>query len=480
MNEVFVPDPTLLQTAAGGIVGWFVILAMLRLVRSPKTPAAGPETTELGEEPPALVNLLVSDFKPTRDAVPATLLDLAARGVVEIEDRGISNYFCRVLPSAPALTTYENKLLEHLRSIAVEGVVPAEGLTTGPQDESNRWWTSFKKQIVDEARSRGLSRNLWSATTRVVLGVAVALVALAFGAATGFRDLEDMKDSSLLNFVVIGFWAMVFSFAAVLASTRQTDTREGRRAAARWLGIRRSLGRSPSFEVLPPTGVVVWERHLAYATAMNLAGRTAAALPMGAESDTSAWSAVTGRWREVRVRYPRLRPGWGRHPLVALAFGALGTYVGIQMVGSASGADLTSAPLEWTWFFAVLWWILGLVVLARSLTQLVRAVPDLVLRRPVEGRVLRCRTRWSLIPVPTQSEREHCRFFIALDDGRSQEVRAFRVSAKKFEQVRQGMDASLTVTPFLGYVSEISARPGGEERGPSLVPKAKWVATPER
>ena len=457
VTELFVPDPTQLRIAAAGIVAWLALLGILRLVRSPKTPPPGPETTELGEEAPALVNLLVNDFKATRDAVPATLLDLAARGVVEIEDRGLSNYFCRVSPGTPGLTAYEDKLLGHLRGVAVDGVVPAEALTTGPQDESKRWWMAFRKEIVEEARAKGLSRNLWDGRTWAVLGVGAAFLAVAVGAATGFRDIEDMEQSALLTFVVNGFWVTVFSLIAVVTSTRQTDTPEGRRAAARWIGIRRALGRAPSFDVLPPTGVVVWERHLAYATAMGLAGRTVATLPMGAESDTSAWSAATGRWREVRVRYPRLRPGWGRHPLVALAVGALGTYFGLRLVGTASDADLTSAPLSWSWFFAVLAWIVALLVLTRSLTQLVRALPDLVLRRRIEGRILRCRTRWSPVPVPTQSDRQYCRFYIALDTGRSQDIRAFRVNARRFAEVRQGMDASFTVTPYLGYVSEVSA-----------------------
>ena len=83
------------------------------------------------------------------------------------------------------------------------------------------------------------------------------------------------------------------------------------------------------FPTLPPTGVAVWERYLAYGAALGVARSAVAALPMGAESDTRAWSAYGGEWREVRVRYPLLwPPGWGMGPLNALALGLGGFLVG--------------------------------------------------------------------------------------------------------------------------------------------------------
>jgi hypothetical protein len=55
----------------------------------------GPRTLELGPEPPAVVNFLVNDFRVTDDAVPATLIDLAARNVVDVEWRGPTSTFGR-------------------------------------------------------------------------------------------------------------------------------------------------------------------------------------------------------------------------------------------------------------------------------------------------------------------------------------------------------------------------------------------------
>src|SRR5439155_26587161 len=72
----------------------------------------------------------------------------------------------------------------------------------------------------------------------------------------------------------------------------------------------------------------------AYGAAMGVARAAVAALPMGAESDTRAWSAYGGEWREVRVRYPHLwRPGWGMWPPKAAALGLLGLLIGAAALG---------------------------------------------------------------------------------------------------------------------------------------------------
>jgi hypothetical protein len=37
-------------------------------------------------------------------------------------------------------------VLEHVAGLAVEGIVPADALTTGPQDQSSKWWGRFQRQ----------------------------------------------------------------------------------------------------------------------------------------------------------------------------------------------------------------------------------------------------------------------------------------------------------------------------------------------
>jgi hypothetical protein len=424
---------------------------VLWAARWPRRVPPGAETTDLGPETPAVANLLVHRFNPTRDAVPATLVDLAARGLVEIEDRGIGRYFCRLTEKTALLEPYEARMLGHLRSVAADGVVPVEALTTGPQDRSKAWWNAFRKDVVAHAQSQGLCANLWSGRAKWALAAFGLVLLLLYGVATGFRDSEDVADSPLLNAVILGGFACVMALAAVAKSTRQTSTDEGVLAGSRWLGVRRALDESPSFELLPPSGVVVWERHLAYAAALGVAPRSIRALPMGAESDTEAWTASSGDWRKVTVRYPRFRPGWGRHPLHALAVGALGTWIAYLLLGIATG-DVGDDE-AWLKLFALGVLGLAVLVLTRSLPQLLWGLIDLFVTRDVSGAVLRARTRWGLFPYFTQTnEKENLRFFVALDDGRSTTVNAYRVRPALYSSLPQGVGASLTVTPNLGYV----------------------------
>ncbi len=61
--------------AAGAWLTWALLVWFRRV---PRLPRAGPETATLGPEPPAVANLLVNEWYVTSEAVPATLLDLAA------------------------------------------------------------------------------------------------------------------------------------------------------------------------------------------------------------------------------------------------------------------------------------------------------------------------------------------------------------------------------------------------------------------
>ena len=459
MDDLYVPDPALVRLAFGALVAWFVLLGLLRVVRSPRRPRPGPETTELGTEPPALVNLVTNRFKLTADAVPATLVDLAARGVIEIEDRGLGDFYCRLKERPRGLTPYEQMLLDHLQRVAVDGVVPAEALTTGPQDVSRAWWGEFRNRVVVHARGAGFARNLWSAATIGILFAAGAVVALLYFWALGFHDPDGVAQATLLDVVSVGGGAAVATLLVTAVSQRQTDTEAGRRAAARWLGVREAMEGSPSFGVVPPTGVIVWERHLAYAAALGVAPRAIRSLPMGAESDTEAWTARAGGWQKVAVRYPRWRPGWGRHPGLALLVGGFGSYVGYNML-RLGVEDMGFSG--WTSVAAAVAASLGAVVFVRSTFQLLAALADLlVYKKKVSGKILRARTRWGPVPYMTQSDdRQYVRCFIAIEDGRSETLTAYRVRTKIYDEVRQGAEVELEVTPRLGYVSRVTRRPG--------------------
>lgn len=79
-------DLALLALATGAL--WIAGAAILYASRHPAEPPVGARTLDLGPEPPAVANFLVHDFRVTDEAVAATLIDLAARRVAEIEQRG--------------------------------------------------------------------------------------------------------------------------------------------------------------------------------------------------------------------------------------------------------------------------------------------------------------------------------------------------------------------------------------------------------
>src|SRR6185369_1581117 len=135
----------------------------------------GPPTLDLGPEPPAVANLLVHDFRVTQDAVPATLLDLAARRLVEIEEREPGSYVCRLEQRADTgLTSYEQRVMELLRSRASGGIVPAQALTTGPKEQSKGWWKGFEKDVIGDAQQRGLCLDILDKRTFLWLSAAAA------------------------------------------------------------------------------------------------------------------------------------------------------------------------------------------------------------------------------------------------------------------------------------------------------------------
>src|SRR5918911_2200282 len=313
-----VPWFTIAATAAA-TAPWLLAVLVVYLRRRPDKPEPGPPTLDLGPEPPAIANFLVHDFRVTQDAVPATLLDLAARRLVEIEEREPGAYVCRLeKASGGELTSYEQRVMELLRSRASGDVVPAGALTTGPKEESKRWWKGFQKEVVADAQRRGLCVDILDKRTFLWLSAAAAAPATLLGVLAGGR-------------VGFGYWVVAFFLLGwVMGLHTQRETPEGLAAASRWLGVRAKLAEDEAFQSQAPIAVTLWERHLAYGAAFGLAQAAVHALPMGAESDHHAWSSYSGQWRSVRIRYPHFVPlGWGLHPFVVVLRAGIGLAVAV-------------------------------------------------------------------------------------------------------------------------------------------------------
>jgi hypothetical protein len=442
--------------SVGGVLtaAWLAFAGVIRAAREPRNPASAAETMDLGPESPAVANLLTRNFRVTPDAVPATLLDLAARRVgIELEQTHPGAYACRLRPEVlsnsrgAAVTPYEERVLEFVYRRAVDGVVPAGALTTGPRDESRRWFRQFRNEVVAEAQARGLSRDLWDRSTLSLLYVGAALPSLPFGFAAGWWAFFAALAGGL---GVVG---------ALDAAKRQRETRAGLEAGGRWLGVRTKLAQDEVFPTLPPTAVAVWERYLAFGAALGVARGAVAALPMGAESDTRAWSSYGGDWHEVRVRYPHpflWPPGWGMWPPKAAALGLGGFLIGglleflVLRFGVFSATESVPSsvlavliPVE-----IAVGIVGGLILLAGSIC-LVTAIADLRQPTEVEGQILRLRVRGT---------EDHRRHYVGVDDGQSSKVMAWLVAPGVYAGLQQGQTVRAVVTRFLGYVRSLEVR----------------------
>ena len=414
---------------------WLAIVGAVRIHRQPREPAELEPTLDLGPESPALAGFLAGNFKVRRDAVPATLLDFCARGLAEIKRVDVNTYACELGgPPREELTRYEQRVWDVLRKRVRNGVVPAQALTTGPGDESKRWWKGFVNEVIDDAQERGLSRDLWPRGLAAVVALGAAVPALICGIAWG----EDAFYISLV---------LPAAVIALIYGRRQRDTPEGLEAAARWRAVQAKLAENPVFAEQPPHAVELWERLLAYGAALGVAPGAIRPIPMGSEPENRAWSTYGGRWHQVDVTY-RHWPQWGWHPgvalLVRLGVAALaGLFLLVFGPFVLDVADDLDGAFELipTAFLAI-----PAAVSAVSGYLAFLAALDLLTRRTVTGEIVRLR-------VKGDSDNKH--YYVAVDDATSSDVRAWVVRPEIYAGLEQGQVVTAEVTTRLGYVRSI-------------------------
>lgn len=425
-------DLGLALVAVAASLGWLAAAGAVLVSRAPPQPPVGPTTLDLGTEPPAVVNFLTHGFRVTDDAVPATLIDLAARNVVDIEQRGPGAFWVRLRPASDeGLTSYERRVLDHLHESARDGVVPAEALTTGPQQESARWMRGFVSGVVSDAQARGLSREGVGGAIFTVLTAAAIVPAALTAVAWEFEA---------------GVMAFVAAFALLGWIRRrhpQRETEAGLEIASRWLGVRAALTENPVFATHSPLQVELWDRLLAYGAALGVAAGASRPLPMGVESDTEAWTVTGGTWRRVRIAYPRYwPPGWGADPVIGVLVG-LALVVGLGLLLYTAGPTFLDTGVFGAVPFAVA--CLG-VVLGAALV--VMAASDWRTAVEVTGPILRLRTF---------GDDDKSRYYVAVDDGVSEVIRAWKISRARYEGLEQGDVITARLTRNLSCVRWIVA-----------------------
>lgn len=449
------------------------LAGMLRITRLSKIVPAG-ATMELRPESPAVVDLLTGGFVVEDDAVPATVVDLAARGWFTIEDYG-SDTIIRTRSTRPAdraLQPYERRVLDHIERHAIDGVVPTRVLTTGQKQLSQRWFGDFSREVVQHAQQLGLSARRWGWAQITAAWLVVGAAGLpAFVVFDTAEESSDSADWASLGNVLAGL-AVVVAALLVIPAVRvsrlhaQRDTPAGVVAASHWLGVRDFYRNTGEFESKSAASVAIWDHHLAYATAFGLAAEVRRQIPFDSEHDRHAWSRATGQWRRVTVRYRTLRPGWGRHPFLvaftALLTGALFGSLGWAAWNVAEGTwkrhydeyvTITLDQQRWINLGAITVVVLCIAIVGHAAIRFLLGCADLFRRRSVEGDLVRARCFGG-------GDDSEPSYHLAIDAATAHTrevdtIRAYRVRGAIYAQVAQGARVRAKVSPALGYVASI-------------------------
>jgi hypothetical protein len=439
--------------------------AVAFVITRPRRVAAGPATPDLGDEPPAVVNLLANRWRLTDDAAEATLLDLAARGYLELRQPGEDPHHTTIhlrrpvdVPSGSApLLPYEQRVLDRVEDLAVQQVVPLAELAFRDRHRAHQWHRRLRREVATDARARGLSRRRFGPTVIASL-MGVAAVSATWLTVVCFRIVLRSDDSDLLD----GFWMSLFAWLVLLslaaAATGERDTDAGRAVAARWLGLKQWLRGHEEFGNLPPAAVTVWDRYLPYGAALGVTHTTSAVLDLGMGDRTQVWSSHGGVWRRVHVRYPKLGSRYGKAAGGLLARSVLTVLAGgvtLAAVGPPRMPDLAQDP-------ASLGSLLAAVLVALGGYVLVRTLVDLASPRTITGQVLwvekwRSHARKNRQSVPWLD-------YLAIDDGEGDRTTAWGLPRRLGADVHARDVVTIRVRPWTRRVLDVVVVEHGRTR----------------
>ena len=447
---------------AGGAVAVLAVVVFLArwFVSLPDLPPPGPETADLGPESPALANLLVNRCGVTTAAAAATLLDLAARRHLSLFEAGPGNTVVQIRSGGDdPLTDYEAQVLDLVREKATGGSAPLDAIELETSD-ADRWRKRFAEKVIDDATRQGLVRKRWNRNDAAILGalaaIALGLVALGLFVARVESNPDDdgiAREDWFWIAAVVWFGLMVGLRA--LRAVRYSPA--GEAAAARWLGVKRHLGRQEGFGDAPPAAVAIWNRLLAYGAGIGAARGALDGLPLEVEDPDVAWSRYDGHWRQVRVEYPT-RFGYGQRPWIVLGggvvrlgfWGAIGFVVLPVVVdflwtvlSDAVDAEGLGGPLAaLVVSFALGFGFVGAYLLVRigdGAVRTYRGLADLRATETVTGVVVK------------HHDTEHHAWF-AVDPGGVDEVRAYFWEAGRGTRPARGATVRVVLTPHLHHL----------------------------
>ena len=292
------------QALAGrwGPVGWVLGLAGLAmwfmLFRSHGKPYDVKSRAVPGEipsdHPPAIVSYLVFSRNVGGSAIVATLLDLANRGYVEIEETtrekkrwfgGLKNEtdyrFFTGQKSISELEAYEKDLLDFLLNRAGTGseftLSGVKKTASKNRSKFRKWFMEWIKQVKEHGKTFGFYEPV--AVGPVVLNVFVGIAILAGGIVL-----------SVVTDTAAGVPAIVMGVTqALLSLTRRRHTVDGRRLAIAWRDFRSHLKTTSKARGPVSLSSGDWSRYLAVAILFGLHKKLLPRIQMVDESGHAVW-----------------------------------------------------------------------------------------------------------------------------------------------------------------------------------------------
>lgn len=301
------------------VIGWLVFLAAWLRWGREHNPSVdvGEYVREPPPDPPAFVDTLFRFGSVRPIALSATVVDLAQRGhlVIEetVEDRAIlpdkRDWIFRrtVPPTGDAMLAYEATVLERLFALGPETSQSAfVKWVENNRTTAERWWERFKDEVAQTFKARHYVEGGKGAAfgINILAGSAVALAgagALIAGEPIGLA----LVGSSVLQFV--------------FTPTLRRRTPAGAQRTAEWEAFERFLRHFSQLEDAPVGHLALWERYMVYAVALGVADEVAEGLQARIPAEAEA---VAGGTRTTTFApWYRGAGGFG-------SFGSLGNFAG--------------------------------------------------------------------------------------------------------------------------------------------------------
>ncbi len=215
----------------------------------PDTLSDPPDSTD----DPAVVAVLDGEGRPGKAAVAGTILGLAHRKELEIQQYGP-----KVVVKVP-ITTASEQTSEQLVLAALRANASDDGVVEGPPvlRSDGRWWRAFRRDAVKRARAKGyVTRWLPLAP------LSGAIVTTAVGIGIFFLSQPAVYAAIIIGTELI---AWVISFFS-----GYTLTNKGWRQRALWRSFGRYIHQQGKLDRdVGPAGVIVWGPYLVYGAALG-------------------------------------------------------------------------------------------------------------------------------------------------------------------------------------------------------------------